>query len=225
MVVGRAERTGRAVPQGVDDQEPARPVDFSPPDPYNVLAAADAFGTGAAPVLAGFAVALMGLSIDIKDDLELYGPAMLFFAGSAVALLHVVQVAAQARAYAVTPSQALEWYPDADSPDRRRAVAQELRQHQQVWAHLVRRSRWAFNLGLVGFLVGGALMGVPEEAKDFGAGRLAAMVVLGGAAIVEVVAIVGMTRAAQTWRALRWTRHVAGWVSALPRSERERQQP
>jgi hypothetical protein len=210
------------VPTEADDPRPPGPVRFSPPDPYNVLAAADALGGGAAPVMAGFAVALMALAIDIHDKLGLPGVSMMFFALSAVSLSHVVQVNGQARAYAVTPSQALEWYPDADNPERRQAIADELRQYQQTWVRLVRRSRRAFNLGLVSFLIGAAVMLVPDEAKFFGPARIAAMVVLGSAAILELVAMVGDTQLGQSRRWLRWAWHISGWVSALPRGERER---
>ncbi|ASW54251.1 hypothetical protein [Plantactinospora sp. KBS50] len=203
-------------------QQASGPISFSPPDPYNVVAAADAFGGGAAPVLAGFAIALMGLAIDIHSNLHAPGLVILLFATSTVSLFHVVQVNAQARAYGVTPSQALEWYSDSDMPDRRQAVAEELRQHQQVWSRLVRRSRYSFNIGLVGFLIGGAVMAIPGRAADLGPGRIAAVAVLGLAAAIEIVAIVGDSRIAR-YRPLRWTWRVAGWASALPNAERERQ--
>jgi hypothetical protein len=86
------------VADGADATVPQPPpVRFSPPDPYNVLSAADSLGGGAAPVMAGFAVALLGLTVDIQDKLLLPGVAAAFFALAAVSLAHVVQVNGQAR--------------------------------------------------------------------------------------------------------------------------------
>src|SRR2546430_5720722 len=105
------------VPESVDPARSA-PVRFSPPTPYGVFNAADALGGVAAPLMAGFAVALIALSIDISEKLRYPNVALLLFALAALLLLHVVQVNALAKAYAVTPSQAGEGDAHADSDER-----------------------------------------------------------------------------------------------------------
>jgi drug/metabolite transporter (DMT)-like permease len=101
-------------------------------------------------------------------------------------------------------------------------VAEELRRYQGIWAHCVRRSRRAFNTGLVSFLLGAAVLLLPEDGTFLDPLRIAAVVILAGAALTEAVATLGDTRLARRTRWLRWSWRVSGWVSAVSRAERER---
>ena len=121
----------------------------APPDQYGAFAAVDGLGGVAAPLLAGFAVTLLALVVQVEGQLRWPDAVLALLAAAMVLFLQVVQLNARARGYAVTPAQATEWYDDMAEPDRRAVVYWELRHHHEAWASLVRRTRTRYNLGIV----------------------------------------------------------------------------
>lgn len=164
----------------------------SPPEPYGAFTAVDSLGGVAAPLLAGFAVALIGLLIPGAESLRHPDAALLLFAVAAVLFLQVVQLNARARGYAVSPAQAREWYPDFDDPDRQEVVAWELRHHRECWAHLVRRTRTRYNVAILALTAGLMVALVPRGA--IGTLRVVAIVVFGLFAVLEVLELAGGRR-------------------------------
>jgi len=196
--------------QGPRERGPA------PPNPYGLFSTVDGLGTVAAPLLAGFAVTLIALVLQVETDLRWPSLSLTLLGVAAVLLLQTVQLAARARGYAITPAQVRDWFPDLDRQVERRAVVNwELRHHQACWRALVARARWRYNLAIVSLLLGIAAMLVPAEAARLTTARWCAIaVVLAGAAAEIAVLLTG-------WggrRRHRWLRRVTvrlfGWVTA-----------
>jgi hypothetical protein len=161
-----------------------------PPNPYGQFATVDGLGGVAAPLLAGFAVTMVALIIQIVDDVRWPDVSLVLLSGAAVLLLQVVQLSARARGYAVTPAQAREWYPEIEhDPARADLVDWELRHHLGCWRDLVRRARWRYNVAVILLLCGIAVMLVPKKAAELTAMRGLAIAVIAGGALIEIAAV------------------------------------
>jgi hypothetical protein len=196
--------------------EPPRPP--GAPDPYGAFATVDSFGGGAAPLLAGFAVTLLALIIQISDGLRWPDLALVLFGVAATLFLHVVQLTARARGYAVTPDQVREWYAADDAAvaaDRRRVVAWELRHHRACWLFLVRRARILYNGAMLALLAGVGVMLVPRQGRQLTGVRWVAIAVAVLAVLSEVLEMLDqiLKRGAGRRRWLRWTARLTGWLA------------
>jgi hypothetical protein len=161
-----------------------------PPNPYGQFATADGLGGVAAPLLAGFAITMVALIVQIVDDVRWPDVSLVLLGGAAVLLLQVVQLSARARGYAVTPAQAREWYPGIEhDPARAGVVDWELRHHLDCWRDLVRRARWRYNVAVILLLCGIAVMLVPKKAAELTAVRGLAIAVIVGGALIEMAAV------------------------------------
>jgi hypothetical protein len=162
----------------------------SPPNPYGLFATADGLGGVAAPLLAGFAVTMVALVVQIADDVRWPDVSLVLLGAAAVLLLQVVQLSALARGYAVTPAQAREWYPDIErNPPRERVVNWELRHHMDCWHYVVRRARVRYNVAIILLLCGIAVLLVPKKTAELTPMRDLAIAVIGVGALIEVAAI------------------------------------
>jgi len=135
------------------------PMYWDVPSPYGYAAAVDTAGTVAAPLLAGFALTLIGLILGLgsPETMPLREPAVVPLLIAVVSLLACVQCTFWAKQYAVTPTQILEWWPDAESGRTGAAPRQEmLRRDQRRYAVLVRRwqgvSAWTYDAGILALL-------------------------------------------------------------------------
>jgi hypothetical protein len=171
----------------VTPDPPPRPP--GAPDPYGAFGTVDSFGGAAAPLLAGFAVALVALIIQISGALRWPDLALVLFAVAAMLFLHVVHLAARARGYAVTPAQVREWYDDYADPDRQRVVAWELRHHRECWLFLVRRARIAYNSAMLALLTGIGVLLVPRQNGQLTVLRWIAVAVAALAVLSEVLEV------------------------------------
>jgi hypothetical protein len=197
----------------------------APPNPYGLFATADGLGGVAAPLLAGFAITMVALVVQIAGDVRWPDVSLVLLGAAAVLLLQVVQLSARARGYAVTPSQAYEWYADIErNPARLRVVNWELRHHLACWRALVRRARARYNLAIVLLLGGIAVLLVPKETAELTMMRGLAIAVIGLGALIEVAAIAadwGRTAPAGAVRSklprlLRWAAPPVPPVPATP---------
>jgi hypothetical protein len=162
----------------------------SPPNPYGLFATAEGLGGIAAPLLAGFAVTMVGLVVQIADQLRWPDESLTLLGAAAVLLLQVVQLSARARGYAVTPAQAREWYSDIEqNPDRARVVNWELRHHMACWRALVRQARIRYNLAIVLLLSGVAVLLIPKKTADLTPMRGLAIAVIVIGVLIEAAAI------------------------------------
>jgi hypothetical protein len=171
-------------------QSAKAPRGVRPPNPYGRFATTDGLGGVAAPLLAGFAVTMVALIVQIADDVRWPDVSLALLGAAAVLLLQVVQLNARARGYAVTPAQAREWYPEIErDPARASLVDWELQHHMDCWRELVRHARWRYNLAIILLLCGIAVMLVPEKTAEMTAMRGLAIAVIAGGAMIEIAAV------------------------------------
>jgi len=130
-----------------------------PPFPYGASAAQDTAATVVTPLLAGFALTLIGLVIASEDRFRWPGFTVLLLTGAVVLLVHAVQLGIWMRQYAVRPDELREWRPDLD--------AAGLANIQR--GHLVEQRKWrnlfaaAYHAGIVLLLFGLAAALAPAD--------------------------------------------------------------
>lgn len=196
----------------------------TPPNPYGSYQSADGLGGIAAPLLAAAAVTLLGLVLQIEQDLRWPSLTLLLFGASIVLLLRAIVSHSRARGYSVTLAEALAWYPDAAAPQRRQVVLWELRRHQAAWRFWIGRARRQYNLGILFLLLGAVVLLVPAMPENLTGTRWAAIAVLGWGCVAESTAILIAWRRPQWWarwwaadakrrRPARWLNQVVRWVA------------
>ncbi|MEV6343025.1 hypothetical protein [Actinoplanes sp. NPDC051851] len=188
----------------------------TPPNPYGAYPAAEGLGGVAAPLLAAAAATLLGLVLQIEASLRWPGLALLLLAVATVLMLRVVQCNARARGYAVTPGEALAWYPDADDPERRRVVFAELERHRAAWRFWIGSARRHYNLGVLFLLLGTMVTMVPADSAALTPARWLAIGVIGLGCAAEVLAVLLDRRRPAWWS--RWWAVEPGlrWYARLP---------
>lgn len=143
---------------------------WSVPSPFGHAAAIDSMASVASPLLAGFAVTFAGLVLSSSGAVRWPSPTLGLLMAAALSLIATLQFGFQARRWAVTPSDIVQCYPDADDA-RIVELETDQREHHaehQKWAE---RARWGYNLGIVLFLAGLVMALVPPG--HVGNGRLA----------------------------------------------------
>jgi MFS family permease len=153
-------------------------------------------GSIAAPLLAGFAMTMIGIVIGYSSHVRWPGLAMLLLAIAAILMILAVQAAFSARSWYVDPAELDMWWPqEEDRPD-----LHTLKQWQAD--HFKLHRRWAagfqitYNVGLVFLLMGLACCLAPPFA-DVGKDRWIAASVTTAFAVIEIAWIAGYW-----WRAL-----------------------
>jgi hypothetical protein len=176
------------------------------PQPYGAFATVDSFGGGAAPLLAGFAVTLVALIIQIAGSLRWPDLALVVFCLAATLFLHVVHLTARAKGYAVTPDDVRQWYDDYEEPGRREVVAWELQHYRQCWLFLVRRARIFYNCAMLALFAGLGVLLVPTGPGHLSVLRWVAIGIVGAAAATELLEIVDqmLRRRSTSLRIIRW---------------------
>lgn len=167
-------------------------------------------GSVAAPLLAGFAIAMLGLVLQIEDDVRWPDAALLLLAGAAVLLLASVQFAFRSRLYGVTPTQVTEWHEDFESDvERRQRVRAELQAGRTAYRSWSSRARRAYNAGIIMLLAGLAVTLVPSDSVS--AVRMLAAGTAALGAIFELV-LIAADRLVDSVAAPMWLRRIA-WSS------------
>lgn len=134
------------------------------PGPHGYPAALDGIGSTAAPLLAGFAFALIGLTIDKSDALWSSDLSLLLLVCAGLLLVQAVQFTFIARRFYVSPADYLASRELAELDDFSKT---ELEQMQEGW--LKSYGDWlpwvtrAYNLGTIVFLVAIASVLVPAS--------------------------------------------------------------
>ena len=122
-----------------------------------------AMGSVAAPLLAGFAVTFVTLTLQAPENFRY--PSLVMFAGtlSALALLTSVQCSFAAQRYAVTPAQFKDFGLDAEPHIARTQWAYEY--VRRIWSD---RAVKAYNIGLIAFMVAIVLLLAPKTGNPHG---------------------------------------------------------
>lgn len=145
--------------------------------PFGYSAALENVGTSAAPLLAGFAFALIGLTISNADALARPNLALLLLVVASLALVFSVQAAFTARSFYVAPGDylALEQIAAEDGipwDQMKRECAGWLERHK-TWLQL---TRFSYNFGIVVLFAGvGVTLVPPAGLAGSSGGRLAAI--------------------------------------------------
>ena len=158
------------------------------PGPHGYAAAIEGLGATAAPLLAGFAFALAGLTLDKESVLWCADLSLLLLVAAGLVLVLTVTMTYNARRNYVSPSEymaALEMA-KLDSFDEAK-----LRSDQVKWIGMY--NRWldwivrAFNLGTVLFLLAIASLLIPAEGPwDMSGLRVTAVVLVFVVALAEL---------------------------------------
>lgn len=155
------------------------------PAPFGQSAATFMLGSAAAPVLAGFSVALIGLVLQAPGELEFSSVALLLLVSAALLLIIAQQYVLRAQRVYVSPDQWAAWM-TLVSETRKRYLRGELEDHLTRHEQWIDRAEVTFNAGIFVLLVGVAFALVPDvdAFHEIPEGRLAASVValLGGVA-------------------------------------------
>jgi len=132
--------------------------DWLVPAPLAVLSAYSSAASVAAPLLAGCALTLTGLILQVKDDLRWPDLALTLLVAATLALLAAVQFGVWAHQYGGTPEDIAQWLPGVD----RKALSDTQRGHFCEEQAVVWRFRTAYHMGIVLLLAGLRVTLVPN---------------------------------------------------------------
>jgi hypothetical protein len=156
----------------IDPTPTPRPIatasPFLSPEPVGLTAAYGTVYSVSAPVLAGFAMTLVGL---VASDRAAYAASdliLLLAVGATGSLVFSLQVGVWAQQYAAAPADYLGWYPLAKAND---LALEEVRRRQlndsRHWSWYLGRAAALYRLGLVCVLGAVALVALPAGATVF----------------------------------------------------------
>jgi hypothetical protein len=152
---------------------------YEVPPLYGIHGAFDNVGSIAAPLLAGFSVTSMGLVLQVEKDLRWPSLALNFLALASIFFIGAVQFGFWARQYVFTPSDVIQWWPDADNPLRQQMIRREQLEHWHGFKLWTRRATSGYRLGIVSLLLGLSIMLVPKTAMSVARLTAIAIVLLG----------------------------------------------
>ena len=163
--------------------------------PFGAADATDKIGSTAAPLLAGFAFALIGLTIDKGNVMGEADLALLLLVFAGVALVSSVQLNFNARRYHFSVEEYFDLCRLAEdqkeevSVSEVKKMAREYLGEERIWAE---RSRVAYNLGVAVFFFGVAATLIPVSGIwHLEPLRAAAVILVTAAGLVEATLIAG----------------------------------
>jgi hypothetical protein len=156
--------------------------------PINYAKQAEMVGGIAAPLLAGFSLTIVAQLVIGQDQPWLAGYAIALFAIAAALLLNALQFSATALGYAATPTERLDYNPEAASNSEILHIVR-VRQWEEMdlRARHMKRARYSYNAGLFAFLGGLGLIIVPQQDWPWPAGRLIGVIAIGLSLILEAL--------------------------------------
>jgi hypothetical protein len=156
--------------------------------PINYPKQIEMAGGFAAPLLAGFSLTAAAQLVIGRDHPWLSDWATALFAIAAVSLVYAVQFSASALGYAATPSERLDYSPEAAfKPDILRVIRKRQWEEMELRAKYTARTRGCYNIGLLAFLGGLGLLLVPHHAWPWPWGRFVGVAVVGISLIIELM--------------------------------------
>jgi len=179
--------------------------------PINYPKQTEIAGGIAAPLLVGFSLTTIAQLVIGQDHPWLFEYAIAAFVIAAVLLVNTVQFTATALGYAATPSDRLDYNPEAAFiPYILRTVRERQWEEMELRAKYTRRALLCYNYGLLAFLAGLGLIIVPHHRWPWPWGQFIGVV---------VVCIALGAEGAWIFSAARWPR----WL--LPTSSAKRPDP
>lgn len=147
------------------------PNEWDPPFPLGYPGAIESAGSVAAPLLAGFSFALVGLVIPSPEYFRWPSGTLILLLAGGVSFIAAVQCSFWARQFAVGPADVEEWRPQ--HPLERKVALQRLHKHGfLLWGS---RFNFWYRAGILLLLAGVVLAVVPRG--TIGTGRYVAIAV------------------------------------------------
>jgi hypothetical protein len=174
------------------------------PKPFSEPAATDQIATSAAPLLAGFSFALIGIILTSDQSLRWPDLTLALLVVAALLLINTVQLGSIARRWSLPPA---EWRELLDVMPEERVRAM----HNTAWDTLRRQPKWllltrlTYNTGVVVLLAAVAFSLVPSSTESLSAWRIAAIAIAGLGAIGQAILTTSVGI-----RAVIWNRQVRG---------------
>ncbi|MFD2688387.1 hypothetical protein ACFS5L_26620 [Streptomyces phyllanthi] len=159
------------------------------PSPLGLGVAVDAVSNVAAPLLAGFAVAAIGVVGADSDKFRWPGPVLLCLTVSALLFVTCVQFGFHARRHLYSYADITAWWSEEELRDHRDLLREEQNIDFRLWDRWRGRAYAAYSGGMVMLWVGVSLVLAPPttgNSSDTGF-RWAAAAVAAGAALGEAV--------------------------------------
>jgi hypothetical protein len=145
--------------------------DWDVPFPFGLPVALESAGSVAAPLLAGFSFALVGLIIPAPEHFRWSSGSLVLLLASGVSFIAAVQCGFWTRQFAVTPEEIELWHPDL--PREQKVGLQRLhRRGFKIWSY---RFNLSYRTGILLLLAGVTVALVPPG--DIGRGRYLAIAV------------------------------------------------
>jgi len=172
--------------------------------PFGYPEAIDNLGTIAAPLLAGFAFTLIGITIGNRNDLGKPDLALLLLVIASVALVSSVQFNFAARSYHFSPTEYFDLQKlaseDGVAESDVKSMATEYLGKQQSWAN---RTRIAYNFGVAVLFFGIAATLIPVAGICHMAPiRACAVLLMVAAGIIEAT-LIGRETIKNLWQQLK----------------------
>lgn len=163
---------------GEADEQWAQPV------PYGITAARQSMSGGAAALLAGFSIALVGVIAQAPTSMRWPGWALLLLTVAASLLVACVQCGFWARAYLYSYQEIQEWRPPPWAEWETGALRDQQKVDEGRGSRWEGAAEWTYHLGLVALAVGVGLVLAPlDNAHEAGVRWAAACVAfIGGIA-------------------------------------------
>jgi hypothetical protein len=163
--------------------------------PINYPKQVEIGGGIAAPLLAGFSLTTITQLVIGGNHPWLSEWAIALFAVAASSMVYTVQFSATALGYAATPSDRLDYNPEAAFvPGVLRIVRERQWEEMELRAKYTTRAKNCYNIGLLAFLSGLGLILVPHHSWPWPWGQFVGVVVVAGSLIIEVVWILSNAR-------------------------------
>ncbi|MDQ1022615.1 cell division protein FtsW (lipid II flippase) [Streptomyces umbrinus] len=119
----------------------------------------------AAPLLAGAAVALIGVLAADGARFRWPGPAILCFTAAAICLIGSIQLAFRARRHLYSPAELYDWW-KGQTPPEQEVLVEEQQRNFELWLRWTNRAGTAYNLGVTALGVGAVGLLAPPEAAS-----------------------------------------------------------
>jgi MFS family permease len=156
--------------------------------PINYPKQIEMAGGIAAPLLAGFSLTTVTQLVIGQDHPWLSEWATALFALAAVLLVYALQFSATALGYSATPSERLDYSPEAASkPEILRVIRNRQWEEMELRAKYTSRTKYCYNFGLLAFLAGIGLLLVPHQRWPWPWGLFVGVIIVGASLIVEVM--------------------------------------
>ncbi|GHF75873.1 hypothetical protein GCM10018783_52350 [Streptomyces griseosporeus] len=150
-------------------------------------------GTRAAPFLAGFSLTATLVTLSIKASLVPWRDwAMMCFVAAASLFIMTVHATFWSMIYVATPRQMCDWWPEGPNEQELALLRAEQRTHYKGFQMWDKRSRVAYDAGVLFLLIGIVFVLIPPKGH-FVAARVTTLAIASAACIIEIL-----------WRLVVW---------------------